>query len=76
MELVEVNRMWLEALEKAAEEVRAEARRDCLFELLQVKFCPIDFAVCGRLERASPDQIKNWLRRVPVVDSLEKVFAA
>ena len=76
MELLDINRMLLEAFDQAAEEDRAESRRDCLFELLQVKFCPIDFAVCGRLERASPDQVKFWLRRVPVVDSIEKVFAA
>lgn len=76
MDLLDVNRMLLEAFDQAAEEVRAEGRRDCLFELLQVKFCPIDFAVCGRLERASPDHVKIWLRRVPVADSIEKVFAA
>jgi hypothetical protein len=74
--MIDTRQTFLDACNQAVEEIRAEVRRDCLFELLQVKFSPIAFDVCGRLERASPNLIKVWLRRIAIVDTIEKVFEA
>jgi hypothetical protein len=66
---------WSEAMFSTADQLQAEARRDILLEQLEIKFGNLDPATRVRVEKASPEQVIAWLRRMVVVHSLEKVFA-
>lgn len=62
------------AMVTAADVLRAQARLETLLELLEVKFGPIDAATRARVEQASFEEVKAWLRRFAVASSLEQVF--
>lgn len=56
-------------------EGRLEARRECLLDLLQVRFGLVDAATRRRIAEASMRQLVAWLRRGFVADSIESTFA-
>jgi len=66
---------WSKAMATTAEQLQIATRRDSLLELLEIKFGRLDPALRARVEKASSEQVTAWLRRMVVVDALEKVFA-
>jgi hypothetical protein len=69
-----VNRSFV--MTTVADFLRAEARRETLLDLLEVKFGRIDVATRARVDEASNEQVVAWIRRAAVVASLEAVFTA
>ena len=64
-----------EVMVSTADMLRAEARRETLLDLLEVKFGSVDPATRTRIEDAANEQVVAWIRRAAVVSSLEAVFA-
>lgn len=57
------------------QEGRIEARQESLLDQIENKFGSIDSATRARVEHASNAQVVVWMRRIVVVDTVEKVFA-
>jgi len=60
--------------QEGREEGREEARRQMLLELLEVKFDAHNPETLSRIESASAEELKVWLRRIVTADSLAAVF--
>jgi len=66
---------WSEAMATTADQLQADARRDMLLEQIEIKFGRLDPSIRVRIDKASPEQVIEWMRRFAVADSLERVFA-
>lgn len=64
-----------EIMVSTADQLRAEDRREVLFEMLQAKYGSIDPALRARIEAASLEQLLAWARRIVVVRTIEELFA-
>lgn len=59
----------------AADQLRAEGRREILLATLVSRFRSVSPTLRARLGRASIQQLKVWTRRVVRVGTIEEVFA-
>ncbi|MFC4126036.1 hypothetical protein [Nocardia rhizosphaerae] len=61
----------------AEAEARGEARgrAEPLIEQLIMKFGAVPAAVAARIRAGSMDQLREWIRRVLTVDTIDEVFA-
>jgi hypothetical protein len=63
-----------EVMVTAADEMRAEFRREFLLEQIEVKFGHVDPSIRARVEQAPDAEIIEWTHRILVVGKIEEVF--
>ena len=64
-----------EALMTAAQQFQQRERRSILQDQLEIRFGKIPPHIIEQIQQAEFDQLRQWLKRLVVVENLDDVFA-
>ena len=76
MELELLAKVTQKAREQVTKEVREEAQRDMLLDLLTQRFGSLPADIVERVQQADTLEIKHWASRILDAASLEDMFGA